>query len=237
VRPGTRLRPSGPVTVDRPGTVIQGLDIAGALTINASHVTVVDTRVRGSAFSVVDIDGEATDVVLRNVEVDGLGRAGTAGSSGIVGGSATILRTRVTGVENGIVPGSGSRIQDSYVHALGSPGSPHYDGIQIDGGVEDVSMTGSTIDVSDHTQTSAVMIDNYSGPVAGITVAHNLLMGGGYTVYADGSFSRTQSIAGVTYADNRMVRGYYGYGLLRNAAVSWAGNVADHSGSVVRGGS
>lgn len=227
------LRHSGSITVTRPGTVIKGLDIAGTLTIDASHVTVRNTRVRGSAFNVIRIDGDARDVVIKNVEVDGLGLNGTAGSSGIVGGSATITHTRVTGVENGFVPGSGTRIRRSYVHGLDAPGSPHYDGIQIDGGVHNVTVSHSNIDVSNHTQTSAVMIDNYFGPVSSVRVVHNLLMGGGYTVYADGSFSDSDRIAAVTYADNRMVRGYYGYRLVRNAGVDWSGNVADHTGARV----
>ena len=56
----------------------------------------------------------------------------------------------------------------------------------------------------------------------------------GYTVYADGSFSSTDDIADVTYSGNRMVRGYYGYALLRNADVTWSGNVVDRTGSTLR---
>jgi hypothetical protein len=225
------LTPSGSITVTKPGTVIKGLDIHGSLTIRASHVTVRNTRVTGSEFQLIRIADSATDVVIKYVDVDGLGVNGTAGSSGIVGGAAKIRHTRVTGVENGFVPGSGTRIRHSYVHALGAPGSPHYDGIQIDGGVHDISVKRSTVDVTDHGQTSAVMVDNYFGPISNISVTHNLLMGGGYTVYADGSFSSTDRISGVTYAHNRMVSGYYGYRLVRNADVTWAGNVTDRTGA------
>ncbi|WP_134742389.1 hypothetical protein [Nocardioides sp. 503] len=231
---GTRLRASGSVTVTRPGTVIDGLDIRGTLTIKAPRVVVRNTRIRGAGFWVVTVDKAASGVVLQDVEVDGLGTRGVAGSSGIVGGSPTIIGARVTGVENGLVPGSGTRIRRSYVHGLASPGAPHYDGIQIDGGVKDISVTASTIDVSDQTQTSAVMIDNYFGAVSDVSVTRNLLMGGGFTVYADGAFSDSDGIETVTYARNRLVRGYYGYHLVRNARVRWAGNVVDRTGSPVR---
>ncbi len=231
---GTRLRASGSVTVTRPGTVIDGLDIRGTLTIKASRVVVRNTRIRGSGFWVVTVDRAASDVVIKDVEVDGLGMRGQAGSSGIVGGSPTIIRTRVTGVENGLVPGSGTRVRRSYVHGLAAPGSPHYDGIQIDGGVRDISVTTSTVDVSDQTQTSAVMIDNYFGAVSDVSVTRNLLMGGGFTVYADGAFSDSDGIRTVTYAGNRLVRGYYGYHLVRNARVRWSGNVVDRTGARVR---
>ncbi len=33
---------------------------------------------------------------------------------------------------------------------------------------------------------SAVMIDNYFGPISNITVDNNLLVGGGDTIYVDG---------------------------------------------------
>jgi hypothetical protein len=229
---GARLTPSGSVTVDEPGTVIEGLDIEGSLTIRASDVTVRNTRVHGSDFQLVKIEDGATGVRIRRVEVDGEGAG--PGSSGIVGGSPTIVRTRVTGVENGFVPGSGTRIRRSYVHGLAAPGAPHFDGIQIDGGLHDIVVSGNTVDVSDHTQTSAVMVDNYFGPIADVTITGNLLIGGGYTVYADGSFSSTDDIADVTYSGNRMVRGYYGYALVRNADVTWSGNVVDRTGSTLR---
>jgi hypothetical protein len=229
---GVALRPSGPVTVDNPGTVIEGLDIDGTLTIRASDVTVRNTRVHGSAFQLVRVENGAARVVISRVDVDGNGAG--EGSSGIVGGSPRIVRTRVTGVENGFVPGSGTRIVRSYVHGLAAQGAPHYDGIQIDGGVHDIVMSRNTIDASDHTQTSAVMVDNYFGPVADVTITDNLLMGGGYTVYADGTFSNRDDIQGVTYSHNRMVRGYYGYSLVRNAAVAWTRNVVDATGSPVR---
>lgn len=228
---GMQLTPSGSVTVDEPGAVVEGLDIDGTLTIRASDVTVRNTRVHGSAFQLVKVEDGATGVVLHRLEVDGEGRE--EGASGIVGGSPTITRTRVTGVENGFVPGTGTRIRHSYVHGLAAPGSPHYDGIQIDGDVRDISVTGSTVDVTDHGQTSAVMVDNYFGPSTGVVIDGNLLMGGGFTVYADGAFSGSDEIT-VSYTDNRMVAGHYGYSLVRGADVDWAGNVIDATGAPVR---
>lgn len=230
---GIELETSGSVTVTTNGTVIDGLDINGSLTIRANNVVVKNTRIRSNAFWPVTIGNGASGVVLQDIEVDGGGA--TAGASGIVG-PATIVRADVHGVENGLVPGSGSVIRASWIHDLASPGSPHYDGIQIDGDLSGITITGNHVDLTNRTQTAAVMIDNYYGPISGITVVGNLLRGGGYTVYADGQFSTVDRIVGVIYSGNRLGKGYYGYGLVRNASVTWTGNVDHATGATVNPG-
>lgn len=231
---GTALKPSGSLTVTTNGAVIDGLDISGALVIKAANVTVKNTRiVSGSDFWVVTNQGSGTK--FDHVTVAGKGTASTVtGQSGIVGGQGTYNAVDVSGVENGFVPGNGSVIQNSYVHGLAAPGSPHYDGIQIDGNVNNVKITGSTI-INNQTQTSAVMVDNGDGPATNIVVDGNRLIGGGYTVYADGQFSTSSSV-NVSYTNNRIGKGYYGYGLVRQSSVTWSNNVDDKTGSAVSAG-
>jgi hypothetical protein len=232
---GTSLKASGSVTVSTDGAVVDGLNITGTLTINASNVTVRNTRVTSGAFWTVTIKDSAKNVTLENVTVDSKGMSGSEGSSGIVG-PGTFKAVEVTGAENGFVPGSGSLITGSYVHDLNAPGSPHYDGIQIDGGLSNIRVENSTIDMSNHGQTSAVMVDNYFGAISNVVVDGNHLLGGGYTVYADGNFSSTSKITGVKYINNKLGKGYYGYALLRNADVTWSGNVDDKTGKAVAAG-
>ena len=232
---GTSLKASGSVTVSTDGAVVDGLNITGTLTINASNVTVRNTRVTSGAFWTVTIKDSAKNVTLENVTVDSKGMSGSEGSSGIVG-PGTFKAVEVTGAENGFVPGSGSLITGSYVHDLNAPGAPHYDGIQIDGGLSNIRVENSTIDMSNHGQTSAVMVDNYFGAISNVVVDGNRLLGGGYTVYADGNFSSTSKISGVKYINNKLGKGYYGYALLRNADVTWSGNVDDKTGKAVAAG-
>lgn len=222
---GMKLRPSGSVTVSTPGAVVNGLDINGTLTIAAPNVTVKNTRISASAFWVVTIKDNATGARFDHVTVDGHGMQGAEGTSGVVG-PGTFAAVDVSGVENGFVPGTGSTITDSYVHGLSAPGAPHYDGIQIDGGVRNITVSGNTI-VNNQGQTSAVMVDNYFGAATGIVVTNNHLVGGDYTVYADASFNNNP--VSVTYAHNRMGKGVYGYSLLRGADVTWSGNTDDRS--------
>lgn len=226
---GVALTPSGSLNVTTAGAVIQNLDITGNLTITANNVTVRNTRVTSGDFWVVNVKGSGAK--FDHVTVRGQGLSGGEGTSGVVG-SGTFDAVNVSQVENGFVPGTGSIIRNSYVHDLNASGSPHYDGIQIDGGVTNIRVTGSTIH-NQNGQTAAVMVDNFYGAVSGIVVDGNRLLGGGYTVYADGAFNT--SALGVTYSNNRFQKGYYGYSLRRgaNATVTWSGNVDDSTGATI----
>src|SRR5690606_10273040 len=185
---GVALRSSGSLTINTAGTVIDGYDISGTVTINADNVTIRNTRITGRGFAIVRINNGITGAVIDHVDIDGRGRNGEGNSMGVYG-PATVTASDIRGVENGITPFSGSVLRDNYIHDLAAPGAPHYDGIQIDGGVRNVHIEHNTVDLSEHDQTSAVMIDNYFGPIDNITVTGNRLLGGGYTVYSDGQFN------------------------------------------------
>ncbi len=219
---GTALTNSGSLTVTTAGTVINALNINGTLDINASNVTIQNTRITGSNFAIIRIKFGVTGVKIINVEVNGKGVSGAEGSIGIYG-PANIYNSNIYGVENGIVPDSGAVIMGNYIHDLGAPGAPHYDGIQMDGGLSNITVTGNTV-LNSFGQTSAVMIDNYFGSISNISVTNNLLGGGGYTVYSDGQFNNG-SITGVVFANNRMIKGQWGYDLIRGSSASFTGNV------------
>jgi hypothetical protein len=218
---GIQLVAKGSMTVTTPGTTLDSVDIAGTLTIAANNVVVIRSRVRGSGFDVVRILPGVTGTVMVDSEIDGLGFAGSEGSNGIRG-AGQFARLDIRGVENGIVPESGSVISNSYIHDLAAPGSPHYDGIQIDGGLSDITIRHNTIEAPPN-QTSAVMIDNYFGPISDITVDQNLLSGGGYALYVDAHFNDAP-IDGVTVTKNRFGRSQWGYTAITSAVVSALGN-------------
>ncbi|MFC4784706.1 hypothetical protein ACT8ZV_09540 [Nocardioides sp. MAHUQ-72] len=218
------------MTVNAPGTTIDGLDVRGQIKIRADDVTIRDTRVTDGGWIVIDVAPGVTGTRVEDVEVNGRGQRGSPGSVGIAG-TATIRNTEIRGVENGVIPGSGSVVRDSWIHGLDASGQePHYDGIQLDGGQQHVRIEHNLIDLTNHDGTSTVMIDNDFGPVRDVVVRENRLLGGSYTVYADGKFSAADPIRGVRYVRNRMMRGAYGYGLVRNASVDWRANVDDDSG-------
>jgi hypothetical protein len=172
-------------------------------------------------------------VRIEDVEIDGRGTSGLGNSMGVYG-PATVVRSNIHGVENGVTPFSGSVVTDNYIHGLSAPGSPHYDGIQIDGGASNIRIERNTIDMREHSQTATVMIDNYFGPTDDILVNGNRLLGGGYTVYSDGQFSGGP-ITNVTFSNNRMGRGYWGYASIVKNNPVWTGNVDDVTGQIIPG--
>ena len=154
-----------------------------------------------------------------------------------ISGQGTFIRNNIHHTEDGIyLTGSNTLIQDNYIHDLQSNWSgPHYDGIATDGGVSNITIRHNTI-INPHGQTSALMLSNYFGSVTNVTVDNNWLEGGGYTVYSDGQFNGG-TISGVSFTNNYLVRGQYGYSSIRNNTPVWQGNVDGDTGLPVGGGS
>ncbi|TQF33032.1 right-handed parallel beta-helix repeat-containing protein [Bradyrhizobium sp. UNPA324] len=223
----TNLRPSGPVATSSSGQLIRGLDISGAVQINHGAVTLENCRITAAASAVVNVaENLSVPPIIQDCEIDGLGLDGAQGSNGI-NGYGTVRRCNIHGVENGINVTAPLLFEDNYVHDLAAPGAPHYDGVQIDGG-HDISIRHNTI-VNRHAQTSAVMIDNAFNAVSSIVVENNRLIGGGYTVYSDGR-QGNGPISSVSFANNRMGRGRWGYAAFSKNRPVWRGNVDDITG-------
>ncbi|WDR06243.1 M10 family metallopeptidase C-terminal domain-containing protein [Devosia rhodophyticola] len=222
---GVTLLPSGSIIVTKPGTVISGLDIKGNVYIDADNVTLENCRITSTNFSVVQIKDGNSGVVVQNCEINGVG-SGNEGSNGITG-VGTFLNNDIYNVENGIAVGGGSGtvIEGNYIHDLKASGSPHYDGIQIDGGQSDILIRNNTV-INDHGQTAAVMIDNWFGPVSNVVLENNILVGGGYTIYSDGQFNGG-SISGVQIINNHIGGGYWGDLNTNGNTPVYTGNVDD----------
>lgn len=225
---GLALKPSGELTVAEAGAVISGLDIRGAVTVKADNVTIANCRITAATYSVVQISEGVTGTTVRNSEIDGVGDD-NEGSNGI-DGQGTFLANNIHDVENGLNITGPSLIRDNFIHDLRASGSPHYDGIQIDGG-HDVVISHNTV-INAHDQTSAVMIDNYFKPISNISVEGNRLVGGGYAIYSDGQFNGGP-ISGVSIIGNRLGKGKWGYAVVRGNSPVWRGNVDDASGQAL----
>ena len=235
VPPGTRLRPSGTVVVDQPGTVVDGLDITGTLEISADNVTVRRTRIRsdGDNWVVVWIEEGRTGIVIEDCEIDGLGKSGwpDGGATGIQGEGVTVRRCDIHHVSDGMKSGSNVVFEDNWVHDLAASGEPHYDGFQLTGDVGDIAIRHNTISVPD--QTGAVNLGNTFGPIWNVVIDRNVLAGGTYTVYVDGKFS-SDPITGVSVTNNRFGWHQYGHVLVRDVTLAASsGNVDDKTGAPV----
>jgi Ca2+-binding RTX toxin-like protein len=221
---GVTLLPSGAISVDKPGVTISGLDIKGPVYINANNVTLQNSKVTSSDFYVVKIGSGVTGAVVQDNEINGVG-VGNDGNNGIAG-QGTFLRNNIYNVENGItLMGPNSVVKDNYIHDLKASGAPHYDGMQIDGNVSNTTISHNTV-INDHTQTAAIMIDNYFGPISNIKVDDNLLVGGAYTVYSSAQFSGG-SVSGVSFTNNHMGKGSVGVSAITGNTVVWENNGTD----------
>jgi Right handed beta helix region len=221
-----KLKPSGPLAINVTGTAISGLDIHGGVLINADNVTIEMSRIAANEWAVIKIGPSRTGVVVRDCTIDGMGAApdGT-GNQGIMG-QGTFLRNNISNVENGIViTGNNNVIEDNFIHDLNAGGKPHYDGIQIDGGISDVMIRHNTI-INAHGAAGAIMIDNEFGPVSNVVIENNLLAGGSYTIYSDAKFN-SNPITDVSITNNHIAAGQYGPVLFRGNTPAYAGNSRD----------
>jgi hypothetical protein len=226
------LVPSGDLRIDTPGVVIEGLDIQGTVMINANDVTLKNCKVTGASWAVINITSGKTGVVVQDCEINGLSAEGVRGISG----QGTFLRNNIHHTEDGIyliASNIAMLIQDNYIHDLQSDWSgPHYDGIATDGGVSNITIRHNTI-INKHGQVSAIMLSNLFGSVTNVTVDNNWLEGGGYTVYSDGQFNGG-TISGVSFTNNYLGKGKYGYSSIRNNTPVWQGNRDSVTGQALR---
>jgi len=220
------LKSSGPLTIAVAGTTISGLDIQGGVTVNADNVTIEMSRISAKAWAVIKIDLHRTGIVVRDCTIDGLGAGPDGnGNQGIMG-QGTFQRNNIFNVENGIVlTGRGNLIEGNFIHDLNAGGAPHYDGIQIDGGISDTVIRRNTI-INSHGAAGAIMIDNEFGPVSNIVIEGNLLAGGSYTIYSDGKFN-DHPISDVSITDNHIGSGQYGPTLFRRNRPTYLRNATD----------
>jgi hypothetical protein len=225
---GVTLRPSGPVTVSRAGTVLDGLDIRGCVTIAADDVTVKRSRIRCDQEYPVRIASGARGALLEDVEINGLGNPATTavGVSGF-----TVRRADIHGVGDGPRLGDDTVVEDSWIHGLAEGGGSHNDGLQSTGG-SNIVIRNNRIENPDQ-QTSCILIGADLGDIDDVLVEGNLLNGGNYTVYAGADRGNTAS--DIRIVGNRFGRDFvFGPKSLGPGGITWSGNVWADTGAPVR---
>jgi hypothetical protein len=187
------LVPSGPLTVDRPGAVVEGLDITGEIDVVAPDVTIRNVRLRGGTGNwllVVRNDTGTTTLEGVSVEADP-GAAVEHGIYQLGNGRLVIHNSRILGTQDGCVCSRGS-ITESYIYLGPNRNGSHNDGIQSGGG-NGMLIRHNTI-LNPNGQTSAIALFEEFGPQRDVTVQDNLLGGGGYTIYAGDGKKRPSGV-------------------------------------------
>jgi hypothetical protein len=214
--------------------VISGLNITGSVIIKAPNVTIENCSITSSDYNGVNIYEGVTGTVVQNCTINGTG-AGPGGSNGI-GGSGTFLNNNIFGFENGInIEGSNNVIKGNYIHDLNdSDGSAgHYDGIQVDGGFNNVDIENNTVIGRD---TSCIFICNDFGPMDNIVVNHNLLLGendAASTVYVIEKPNNPAQITNVQVTNNVLGKGYWYWAYIASTSPVWTNNIDYATGKVV----
>ena len=213
---GTRLKPSGSITVRTRGTVIDGLDVTGEIDVNATNVTIENTRVTmtGAGCGGTDTCGNADirlscacTVTITHVDLTTTG--GTTVEHAIrnsYGGKILVDHVYQHGNTDALCWCGDASIADSYSTIDLAISQDHLENLYIDGAADDVEHNT----LINHQPQTANIFGNTNGGDGGacsnkLTVKHNLMAGGGYTIYPCGNASSVGS-ARLDFEDNMLAR-------------------------------
>ena len=221
------LAPSGSITVTTSGAVVEGKNISGSIIVQASNVVIRNDCVTSSdIYPVRFVSG--SNLTVEDTTITGTG-GGCSRAVEPAGGATTMDRLNISGCEDGVQMYDHDVLENSYIHDLAFTSSSHNDGVQQNGGSDDV-VRHNTI-FNPHNQTSCVNFTTDFGGISDITITGNLLNGGNYTVYSRSGGNGDPS--GVSVTGNHFGRADV-YGLLSaDGSVAWSGNVSDSTGQAV----
>lgn len=223
---GTNLKPSRSLTVTEDGAVLDALEIAGTVKVEADNVTIRNSRIISSGRYAIEVGSNAKNLVVEDSEIDGNGTATIA----ILRGEYTLRRVNIHDVQDGPrIEGDNVLIEDSYIHDLHRIDGGHHDTLQIRQ-ASSVIIRGNNFqaykaDTSDP-MNAAIQFGSALGPIEDVLIEGNLLNGGNYTINAS-------KLTGdpVTIRDNRFGTDYR-YGVLSSGpGLAWAkSNIYHESG-------
>lgn len=183
---GLALEASDSLTITEDGTVVDGLEVTGTVTVQADDVVIRNTRIVNTGSYPVRLDG-GKGLLIEDSEIDGQGR----GYGSVVFSGYTLRRVNIHHVTEGPrIAGDDVTIEDSYVHHLVQKGDNHTDVVQVVGGtgivVRGNNLQGHNPD-SGLLGNAAFMFGEDDKEVRDCTVEGNLMNGGNYTVNGGGS--------------------------------------------------
>ena len=230
---GTKLTPATSNTISAPG-VYSGLIFTGTVNIRSNDVTLENCMIVGTpndGFELAVV-GNLSNVVIQNDEIAGAGDRST--QTGVYGiyiendSQVTINAVNIHDVGTGVMLSDGQVIvENSYVHNFASGPGTHYNGVAHfgSGGSDFSLLIKNNAIINQLTQTDAVMLQNYFGPINNVTVTNNLLYGGAYPLYVEGQYSGGP-VTNVSITDNDLGLGpgSFGYTDFNRTSPVFTGN-------------
>lgn len=231
---GTELESSESITVEKAGTVIDGMEITGTVTVKADDVVIRNTRILNTGHFPVRVDG-GSNLLIEDSEIDGQGR----GDAAVVFGNYTLRRVHIHDVAEGPrVAGGDVTIEDSLIHKMVQKGDNHTDVVQVVSG-SNIVIRGNALEANNPASglmgNAAFMFGEDDGAVTDCRVTGNYLSGGNYTINGGGSGTEG---AACTFKDNALGK-QHRYGAIANLGpkVVWdESNVWVKTGKPVKGG-
>jgi hypothetical protein len=239
---GTRLtRHYGDITVTRPGTVIDSLDVHGFITVRAANVVIKNSIIRGG--TATNYRGVITNYGFSNLVVQDseiIPAHPTVYQDGVKGSNFTLRRVYITGnVDSVKIQGSNVTIESSllenttyYLHDPAQGGGPsHNDNVQIQGGIN-IRIIGNTIRRATN---FAILGSADIADTPGLLVSGNWLDGGHCTVKIQELNGRQLSGAQILnnkFGPNRVVQSCPIVAVI-GTGVSASGNIRQSNGAPV----
>lgn len=180
----------GEIIVRKPGTVIDGIDLVGKISVEADNVTIRRSRITAPAdlpnkgrdeFTVVQQATNAKGLVLEDCEIDGSGLVYRAVNAT---NAVRVNRCEMRNVGHGVQAGDNFTVENSWIHSTtaGPDDDWHVDGVISSIGVNGV-VRRNTIVLTGGGLTATVSIGSSLGRIDNILIENNLLAGGNYCVY------------------------------------------------------
>jgi hypothetical protein len=233
------------VEVTGNGATLSGLRIPGTVDVSASNVTLKDLSITPLG------GGNAMGVDLRhtaNVTVENCSIQGTNATTGRilqgvkdVYGDATgtqVLDNNIQKAATGVQIFQGT-IEGNYIHNLGLISGDHVNGITTNGDTQPLLIQDNTV-LNRYDQTDAIGLFQDFGVVSNVTINHNYLAGGGYTIYggqgSEGPSSNiviTNNVFSSQYFKQSGEWGPVSYFDSQGAGNVWSGNTWASSGQTV----
>ncbi|MDM7830681.1 PKD domain-containing protein, partial [Cellulomonas edaphi] len=202
----------GNLVIDKAGTVIDGWDIRGYVSIKAKDVVIRNSYIRGPLVpeknDLVRVQNNAYSVTIEDSTL--AAQTKSPDVDGVKGWNFTLRRVDISNVIDPVhIHGSNVLIEDSWLHDNAhyyndpnwNGGPSHSDSIQIQGG-DNIVIRNSTITGS---KNAAIMVTQGTGPVSNLSVTGNYLDDGACTLNI--SEAASGSPTGVTVASNTFGRG------------------------------
>lgn len=221
---------TGPMSITKPGTVIEGKAIPAGLTIKASDVVirrsavVFRTATCTGLCAGLEVEDQASKVVLEDISIAGDPAPCRVGAV-LNGVDATVRRADIHGCDAGIWAGQGALVADSYLHDLKHratlPGVVLHDGVRLLAG--SVRLDHNTIIETDGPAINSATALTLPSEVV---VQRSLLNGGKCTVLVH-PLGTAYQLLGNRFGHDHPDRPVCGLA----TQYTWVGNLWDDNGS------